>query len=730
MKLPVFFTREIEETQAVDLRISGYWVIGGLVLTATLVMILAISMMDNHFPVASWQNMALLAFTLTTASVFIYVWKPVLGILCALSSLVLGIFVGLFELHLFDSLIWLVIPVILAAILHSLRMALVFAGVESLLALSVLAFGSMSASAVLVALSLIWFSILLLIGIYQPVYQAVNWYRSNSNMIEKELEQIRSERQERAELIEELDLANRQLATLYNKNTLLRQIAEDSEKDKAIFVAKVSHEFRTPLSMIIGLSGIILSDQKIYGRSLPVDLVEDITIINRNCEHLAKLVNDVLDLTRSETGQLVFNFDWSDISLDIKEVASEISPLLEKKNLELILDLPDDLPRVYCDHLRIRQVILNLVGNAAHYTEKGSLQVCVMVEDNFVRINITDSGLGIPVDDLDIIFEPFMRGRNRPAGEASSSGLGLSIARQFVELHGGQIWVNSELGKGSTFSFKIPIFPQEPHRASPARWISQEKIWQERKPRQMVEPTPTRKKVVVYDPGGELTSLLVHHQKDIDFDSTDDMLKVIQKCQFQSVAVVLVNGHVPEQTLEFVDFCRSRLFDTPVVGCVFPPYLQQLKDYGVVSYLMKPVIFEDFQREVHNAPGSKKRILIVDDDSDLCNLLSRMLTKVDEQCLTFIAASGEEALEVMPELKPDLVLLDIVMGGMDGWEVLKEKNRSSELRQIPVIILSGQDSQIEHMTTPVLYSAFGAGLDIQKMLLSALDFSALMFKPV
>ena len=729
MKMPAFFNREVDETQAVDLRISGYWVFGGLVLAATMVMILAISILGNNFSSASWQNLALLAFALTTVSVFIYLWKPVFGVICVLFSLVLCIFIGLFELHLVNSLVWLVIPVILAAILHSLRMALVFTGVESLLVLCLMAFGGMTASAVFIALPLIWFAFFLLYAIYQPVYQAVNWYRSNSNLVEKELEQIRSERQEHAELIEELDLANRQLATLYNKNTLLRQIAEDSEKDKAIFVAKVSHEFRTPLSMIIGLSGMILGDQNIYGRSLPVDLVEDITIINRNCEHLAKLVNDVLDLTRSETGQLILNFEWSDLSLDIEEVVSEISPLLDQKKLEIVLDLPDDLPRVYCDHLRIRQVILNLVGNAAHYTEKGRIQLSVVIEDNFVTINIRDSGLGIPVDDLDIIFEPFMRGRNRPVGEAGSSGLGLSVARQFIELHGGKIWVNSELGKGSTFSFKIPIFPQEPHRASPARWISQDKIWQDRRPRQTVEPTPTRKKVAVYDPGGELTRLLVNQQRDIDFESTADLEEVVQKSRFQSVAVVLVNGNSPEQTLELVDVCRSRLFDTPVVGCVYPPYLQHLRDSGVVSYMMKPVLFDDFQREINNAPGPKKRILIVDDDNDLCRLLSRMLVRVDEQCQTFVVASGEEALKVMPELEPDLILLDIVMGGIDGWEVLKEKNRSEVLRHIPVIILSGQDSQIEHMTTPVIFSAFGAGLGVQKLLLSALDFSELMFKP-
>ena len=124
----------------------------------------------------------------------------------------------------------------------------------------------------------------------------------------------------------------------------------------------------------------------------------------------------------------------------------------------------------------------------------------------------------------------------------------------------------------------------------------------------------------------------------------------------------------------------------------------------------------------------RRRILLVDDDRDLCKLLERMLVKLDADCQTFTAFSGEAALEMIPNVNPDLILLDIVMDGIDGWEVLKLKNESPEFRQIPVIILSGQDSHIEHLTTPVVLSAFGPGLNIDKLLLSTLDFSSLMFR--
>jgi len=728
MKIPTFFSREREETQAVDLRISGHWAVGGMVMVAILVLIAALSVTINSGYGVSLQNLALLTFSLAIACVFIYLWHPDLGIISILVSLVVCFFSGLFWQHLFNSLILLMIPVVLAAVLHSLRVSLAFAGLETLLLLLFFSVGILQSNEVILALALIWLAFILQYAVYRPVYQAVTWYRSNYNMIQVELEMLRSEREERGKLIEELDHANRQLAALFDKTIVLRQIAEDSEKSKAIFVAKVSHEFRTPLSMIIGLSGLILSDQDIYGSKLPAELVEDVTIINRNCEHLAKLVNDVLDLTRSEAGQLTINRDWTDIPPEIEEVVSEISPLIEKKRIKLTLDLPTNLPRVYCDRLRIRQVVLNLVGNAALYTERGNIRVSVSFDNRYITFDIADSGPGIPASDLELIFEPFFRGRNRQAGETGSSGLGLSICRQFVELHGGQIWVKSEPGKGSIFSFKIPIHPQEPPHTGPARWISEERIWQDRKSRLTVDSSPTHQKVIVYDPGGELTQLLGHYKEEVDFESTSDLEVAIQQSKTYSVSAVLVNGHTPEQALQLVDQCRSRLFDTPVVGCIYPPYLQQLRDSGVIAYLMKPIVVSELQQVIQNVPGLKKRILIVDDDADLCKLLARMFSRMDENCQTFMAFSGEEALEMIPNLNPDLILLDIVLGGMDGWDVLKVKNKTAELRQIPVVILSGQDTLIEHLATPVMLSAYGAGLNIDKLLLSALNFSALMFR--
>jgi CheY-like chemotaxis protein len=190
---------------------------------------------------------------------------------------------------------------------------------------------------------------------------------------------------------------------------------------------------------------------------------------------------------------------------------------------------------------------------------------------------------------------------------------------------------------------------------------------------------------------------------------------------------VLVNGRTLELTLQVVEQIRIRLFDTPVIGCIYPAYQEHLRESGVVSYLIKPVVVDELRQALDEAPGRKQRILLVDDDSDLLKLLERMLLSLDEGCEIMKASSGEEALKMMAAQKPDLVFLDIVLGGMSGWDVLAARGSLPDLSDVPVVILSGQDPQHEQFTTPVMLSAFGNGLPVDKLLQSALDFSAVMF---
>jgi signal transduction histidine kinase len=198
---------------------------------------------------------------------------------------------------------------------------------------------------------------------------------------------------------------------LANERTAnLRAIAEEAQRTKTAFVANVSHEFRTPLNMILGLVELMVENPEIYAVSLSSSMRDDLNVVYRNCEHLANLINDVLDLTRMEAGYLTLHRERVDLQEIIEDSVTAIRPLMEKKRLALDVLVPDELPRVYCDRTRMQQVLLNLLSNAARYTDVGRITVQVVQQDQHVVISVADTGPGICSEDVGRIFEPFFQG--------------------------------------------------------------------------------------------------------------------------------------------------------------------------------------------------------------------------------------------------------------------------------------------------------------------------------
>ena len=196
-------------------------------------------------------------------------------------------------------------------------------------------------------------------------------------------------------------------------------------------------------------------------------LVQSLEIVQRNTDHLATMINDVLDLSQAESGQLALHREWVELGTEIENaLAAVVLLLIEKKGLYLQVTIADSFPQVYCDKTRIRQVILNLVSNAARFTERGGITVEARHQGHDVLISVADTGPGIAPSDLERIFEPFYQSDNAQPG-LGGSGLGLNISQQFIERHQGRIWVESECGSaydgcGSTFSFRLPISPPAP----------------------------------------------------------------------------------------------------------------------------------------------------------------------------------------------------------------------------------------------------------------------------
>ena len=228
------------------------------------------------------------------------------------------------------------------------------------------------------------------------------------------------------------------------------------DRSKRRFLANMSHELRTPLTNIIGFSRLIL---KGIDGPLTQQLHNDIEIVHNNSQHLLGLINDLLDISHIEAGLMELEFREVDLAELIRSVMSTANALVRDKDTELRQEIASDLPKLQADPARIRQVLLRLLANAAKFTDHGTITVRSWCADEHVMVSVSDSGTGIIPEDQERIFEQFEQGSLERSRRPDGAGLGLALSKEFVEMHGGHIWVESEAGKGSTFTFSLPLQP-------------------------------------------------------------------------------------------------------------------------------------------------------------------------------------------------------------------------------------------------------------------------------
>ena len=236
----------------------------------------------------------------------------------------------------------------------------------------------------------------------------------------------------------------------------LNEQLEHASKAKSDFLANMSHELRTPMNAILGFTELILDDT--YGE-VPGEIKERIGDINTCGRQLLRLINDILDLSKIEAGRMELRLEAYHPPDVVNTVTMSLSSLAEEKGLEFVAIVAPDLPATRGDMKRITQCLTNLTSNALKFTKQGRVEIAVEFEGDGLIYRVTDTGIGIPPDQIDHLFEEFRQANPTIAHEFGGTGLGLSITKRFVEMHGGRIWVESELGKGSTFAFSVPLRP-------------------------------------------------------------------------------------------------------------------------------------------------------------------------------------------------------------------------------------------------------------------------------
>jgi signal transduction histidine kinase len=271
-----------------------------------------------------------------------------------------------------------------------------------------------------------------------------------------ELSQLAGAFDQMAESLERAREQRLQEEELRRKNYELEQqnlAIQEANRLKTEFVSMVSHELRTPLTSIQGYAELLLEDERIVGEER-----ESLTIVRKNADRLLELINDLLDLSRIEAGRVDLHRTSLDLARLISEVARSLRPLIEAKRQRLKLDLGDALPAVWADANRVTQILTNLISNAHKYTlVDGSITVAARRDDGFVRVDVSDTGIGLSPEDQAQLFTRFFRAHERSPQAGGGTGLGLVISRLLVELHGGRITVSSAPGQGSTFSFSLPV---------------------------------------------------------------------------------------------------------------------------------------------------------------------------------------------------------------------------------------------------------------------------------
>jgi signal transduction histidine kinase len=241
---------------------------------------------------------------------------------------------------------------------------------------------------------------------------------------------------------------------------LFREIAEKgrelevASRHKSQFLASMSHELRTPLNAILGFNEMILGE--IYG-PVPGDMKGPLTDIQTSGKHLLRLINNVLDLAKIEAGRMELALGEYSVQDTVEGVRSTLRPLAAEKGLDFVATVPVDLPLAYGDAGRITQCLMNLAGNSLKFTKQGKVEIAVLQQNGLLRYSVSDTGMGIPADKIANLFTEFKQTDSTIASEYGGTGLGLSISKKFVEMHGGRIWVESEVGKGSAFIFEIPL---------------------------------------------------------------------------------------------------------------------------------------------------------------------------------------------------------------------------------------------------------------------------------
>ncbi|MBI9092986.1 MAG: response regulator [Desulfobacterium sp.] len=502
--------------------------------------------------------------------------------------------------------------------------------------------------------------------------------QAQTEELQSQSEELQSQSEELQQTAAELQEQNQELQSQ-------RLQVEEANRLKSEFLSNMSHELRTPLNSVMALSRVLLMQAK---DKLSVEESNYLEIIERNGKNLLSLINDILDLSKIEAGRMDVNPKLFPVGSTIETIMERLEPLAEDKGIELDQKIPENYPQIESDENRVHQILQNLIGNAVKFTEQGHVMVSARRDAENIYIRVADTGIGISKKEMPHIFEEFRQVDGSSSRPYEGTGLGLTIAYKAVKMLGGNLAVESTLGKGSTFDLTLPV-----------RWQGLAPVSELTLFRPFEGIVPVQKTVLVVDDEPETLTLIASYLSGEGYNtiraaSGEEAVKLAQRHRPFAITLDILmpemDGWEVLQQLKQGPATK----DIPVIIVSLSDDKSTGMALGAVGYVSKPVNRDLLISEINRIGGpSPYTIVIADDNESERNQMARAIEMEGMQAIA--ARDGRACMALLKESVPDVLVLDLVMPEKDGFEVLENVRTNPKTKALPVVVVTAKDLTLE-----------------------------------
>ena len=477
-----------------------------------------------------------------------------------------------------------------------------------------------------------------------------------------------------------------ELAASMEEARKARAVAEEANQAKSTFLANMSHELRTPMNAIIGYSEMLKEEAEDLGEE---DFIPDLQKIHSAGKHLLSLINDILDLSKIEAGRMELYLESFEIASLVNDVVATIHPLVEKNANTLSVNFPEEIGTIHADLLKVRQSLFNLLSNASKFTEQGEIALTVSRhidnDQHWINFQIRDTGIGMTSEQVERLFQPFTQVDSSTTRKYGGTGLGLAITKRFCQMMGGNVSVESELGQGSTFTIQLPTYVRDPKAESPSQFTeSADSLSKKTSTILIIDDDPTIHDIV--------RRFLAKQGFDVrSATSGAEGLRLAKEIHPEAITLDVMMPGMDGWAVLTALKADPEIANIPVIVMTIVDDKNLGYALGASDYLLKPIDRQQLTAvlQKYQLDQSSDSIMVVEDDTATREMMRRQLEKGGWQVTE--AGNGRKALETIEAAPPGMIILDLMMPEMDGFEFVHQLRQQPQWRSIPVIVLTAKE---------------------------------------